>query len=325
MDNTLGAFLRSRRARIRPEDVGLPQYGRRRVPGLRREEVAQLAGVSVDYYIRLEQGRGRHVSDAVLDAVARVLRLDATERAHLRHLARPGRRDTGPGVGPSAAVRPGVRQMLEGLRDCPAFVLNHRMDVLAWNALADALHGFSAPDASRSMIRRAVLDPAAATVYPDWSAVAAEAVAYLRLNAGRHPDDPELTALVAELASRSADFRRLWDDHLVREKTHGVKRMVHPVVGPMDFGYETLVLPGDADLAVVVYTAAPGSASEERLRMLASWTAGRTAPAEAVDPTAAADPAEAAAAEAGVAGVAGAPAEAVQAADRASGRTPDRA
>lgn len=218
--------------------------------------------------------------------------------------------------------------MLDGLRDCPAFVLNHRMDVLAWNALADALHGFSAPDASRSMIRRAVLDPAAATVYPDWSAVAAEAVAYLRLNAGRHPDDPELTALVAELASRSADFRRLWDDHLVREKTYGVKRMVHPVVGPMDFGYETLALPGDADLAVVVYTAAPGSASEERLRMLASWTADRTAPTEAVAPAVAADPAGAAdptEAAASKAGEAGAPAEAVQAADRTAGRTPDRA
>ncbi|SFE87976.1 Helix-turn-helix domain-containing protein [Actinacidiphila alni] len=297
MDNTLGGFLQSRRARIQPEDVGLPPYGRRRVPGLRREEVAQLAGVSVDYYIRLEQGRGRHVSDAVLDAVARVLRLDATERAHLRDLARPGQAHTVapvPGAVPSPAVRPGVRLMLDSFHDTPAFVLGRRMDVLAWNALADALHGFSTPGASRNMLQRVFLDPAAGDIYPDWSAVAAESVAYTRLRAGRHQDDEELEALVAELSTKSADFRRLWDDHLVKEKTYGVKRLVHPVVGRMDFGYETLALPGDPEQTIVVYTAPPGSASEERLRMLASWTAkstagvgghgGRDCPGQGADP-----------------------------------------
>lgn len=280
MDNTLGGFLQSRRARIQPEDVGLPPYGRRRVPGLRREEVAQLAGVSVDYYVRLEQGRGRHVSDAVLDAVARVLRLDATEQAHLRDLARPDRaRAAGPPRGTARQVRPGVRMLLDNLHDAPAFVLGRRMDVLAWNALADAVHGFSASAAAaggaaaNSMPARVFLDPQAGALYPDWAAVAAETVAYLRLRSGQHPDDAELNALIGELSVKSADFRRLWADHLVKEKTYGVKRMHHPVAGLLDFGYETLALPGDAEQTVVVYTVPPGSATAERLAVLASWSA----------------------------------------------------
>nr|WSX76248.1 helix-turn-helix transcriptional regulator [Streptomyces sp. NBC_00899] len=280
MENTLGDFLQSRRARIQPEDVGLPPYGRRRVPGLRREEVAQLAGVSVDYYIRLEQGRGKNVSDAVLDAVARVLRLDPTEHEHLRDLARPGRTAS---TAPSTGVRPGVRLLLDGIADRPAMVIDHRMEALAWNALGDAVHDFAGDTAGRNMPRRVFLDPQATDIYPDWPAVAAETVAYLRYHAGRHPDDRRLTELVGELSMKSEPFRRLWADHLVREKTYGVKRLIHPVVGELDLAYETLALPGDADLTVIIYTAPPGSPTAERLAVLASWhAAAHPAPADAV-------------------------------------------
>ncbi|NJP48283.1 helix-turn-helix domain-containing protein [Actinacidiphila epipremni] len=268
MDNALGDFLQSRRARIRPEEVGLPPYGRRRVPGLRREEVAQLAGVSVDYYIRLEQGRGRNVSDAVLDAVARVLRLDPTEHAHLRDLARGGR----PAPAAAPGIRAGVRMLLDRMADCPAMVIDHRMNVLAWNALGDAVHGFAAGPERRNMPRLVFLDPAARELYPEWPAVAAETVAYLRLGAGRHPDDAALTALVGELSVKSEDFRRLWADHLVREKTYGVKRIHHPVAGDLELAYETLAFPGDPDLTLVIYTPAPNSPTSDRLTLLASWS-----------------------------------------------------
>ncbi|MER5642500.1 helix-turn-helix transcriptional regulator [Kitasatospora sp. NPDC002227] len=275
MDNDLGGFLQSRRARIRPEEVGLPAHGRRRVPGLRREEVAQLAGVSVDYYVRLEQGRGQNVSEAVLTAIARVLRLDGTEQAHLRDLVRPARRRAPAG---RAAVRPGLQRLLDAMTTTPAFVLGRRMDVLAWNALADAIAGFSARSpAELNQARQVFLDPTAPTCYPDWAAVAAETVAYLRLDAGRHPDDPALATLVGELSLHSADFRRLWADHLVKEKTYGIKRLVHPLAGELEFGYETLALPGDPDQLLVAYTVTPGSPTAERLALLGSWTASAEA------------------------------------------------
>ncbi|WP_031074107.1 helix-turn-helix transcriptional regulator [Streptomyces sp. NRRL WC-3742] len=278
MDNDLGGFLQLRRARIRPEDVGLPSHGRRRVPGLRREEVAQLAGVSVDYYIRLEQGRGQNVSDAVLEAIGRVLRLDDTEQAHLRHLIRPARTARRSASHGRQAVRPGLQLLLDSMTGTPAFVLGRRMDVLAWNALADALADFSAktPD-GRNQARQVFLDPTARACYPDWAAVAAETVAYLRLDAGRHPDDPALSALVGELSVKSEDFRRLWADHQVREKTYGVKRMIHAVAGELEFGYETLALPADPDQLLVAYTFAPDTPTAERLALLASWTADTAA------------------------------------------------
>ncbi|GAA2307282.1 helix-turn-helix transcriptional regulator [Streptomyces kunmingensis] len=231
----IGDFLRSRRARIRPEEAGLPGHGRRRVPGLRREEVAQLAGVSVDYYIRLEQGRGTSVSDAVLDAVARVLRLDDTERSYLFTVARPAEtRRKASGRPDARQLRPGLRLLLDTIDRAPAFVLGRRMDVLAWNALGDALLGFSAmaPE-DRNMPRQIFLTPEARELYPEWPAVAAETVAYLRLDAGAHPQDPQLEALVGELSSADADFRRLWADHQVKSKTYGTKRMLHPLVGEL--------------------------------------------------------------------------------------------
>ncbi|MER6397504.1 helix-turn-helix transcriptional regulator [Kitasatospora sp. NPDC001603] len=277
MENTVGDFLRSRRARIQPEEVGLPSHGRRRVQGLRREEVAQLAGVSVDYYVRLEQGRGGSASDAVLAAVARVLRLDEVEAAHLRALARPATT-----AGGGRVVREGTRLLLDLMAGVPAFVLGRRMDVLAWNALGDAVQGYSAtPPDRRNAARYAFLDPAAREFYPQWDAVAAETVAYLRLDAGRHPEDAKLAALVGELSVRSEEFRRLWADHLVKQKTHGVKLIHHPLVGELDFGYETLSVNGSPDQLLVAYTAPPGSPTAQKLAMLASWTApGAQVPAE---------------------------------------------
>ncbi|MFE4264329.1 helix-turn-helix transcriptional regulator [Streptomyces sp. NPDC056883] len=282
MDNGVSGFLQSRRARIRPQEVGLPSHGRRRVPGLRREEVAQLAGVSVDYCIRLEQGRAQNMSDAVLEAIGRVLRLDETEQAHLRDLIRParsGRRAVSRG---RQGVRPGLQLLLDSMAGTPAFVLGRRMDVLAWNALADAIAGFSGkPPAERNQARQVFLDPSAPVCYPNWAAVAAETVAFLRLATGRHPDDPALSALVGELSSKSTDFRRLWVDHQVKEKTYGTKRLVHDVAGQLEFGYETLALPGDPDQLLVAYTVVPGSATAERLALLASWSASGTQRAEA--------------------------------------------
>ncbi|WP_020128494.1 helix-turn-helix transcriptional regulator [Streptomyces sp. 303MFCol5.2] len=280
MDGDLGDFLRSRRARIQPEEVGLPSHGRRRVPGLRREEVAQLAGVSVDYYIRLEQGRGPGgpsrtksggVSDAVLDAVARVLRLDDTEHAYLRAVARP-RKPAGRPAAPR--VRAGIRLLLDSMERTPAFVLDQRMDVLAWNTLADAVFGYSrtGPE-GRSIPRHVFLDPGSRDFYPEWSAVAVQCVAHLRMLAGHHQDDRRLTALVGELSLKSDDFRRLWADHPVRECAYGVKRIQHPVAGLLTFPYETLAVSADPAQSLLVYTPEAGSETQERLRLLGSWRA----------------------------------------------------
>ncbi|MCX5234802.1 helix-turn-helix transcriptional regulator [Streptomyces prunicolor] len=283
MDGEIGDFLRSRRARIQPEEVGLASHGRRRVPGLRREEVAQLAGVSVDYYIRLEQGRGPSVSDAVLDAIARVLRMDDTEHDYLRTVARPRRKKNRT---PAPRVRSGVQLLLDGMERMPAFVLGRRMDVLAWNTLADALSGFSRmPPAVRNIPRHVFLDPASRDLYPDWAAVAAQAVANLRVDSGRHQGDTELCALVGELSLKSEDFRRLWADHEVKECAYGVKRVRHPVAGLLTLPYETLAVPGELDQTIVVYTPEPGSETAERLALLGSWaTTGPTGPTGSARP-----------------------------------------
>ncbi|MYS80985.1 helix-turn-helix transcriptional regulator [Embleya scabrispora] len=255
----LGDFLRACRARVGPEEVGLPVFGRkRRVAGLRREEVAQLAGVSVDYYVRLEQGRGQHVSDAVLDAIGRALRLDPTEYEHMWDLARPTRVSARQ-LAPSTA-RPGVQVLLDRI-DAPAFVLGRCMDVLTWNPAADAVMGLSAmAPHERNMARHTFLSPDADRFYPDWERVAADTVAFLRLDAARHSHDARMAALVEELSAGNPCFRPLWDAHQVAEKTHGTKRL-RPADGTvLDTAYETLSFPGDPDLMLVVYTTAPRTA-----------------------------------------------------------------
>ncbi|MCX5392824.1 helix-turn-helix domain-containing protein [Streptomyces sp. NBC_00094] len=272
----LSEFLRSRRARLKPQDVGLPEFGRhRRVPGLRREELAQLAGVSVAYYTRLEQGNGRNVSMEVLDAIARALRLSDTERAHLTHLAKPTvKKRQRAAIARPQRVRPGLAHLLDSMDGVPAFVLGRRLDILAWNRMARALLGdFAAwePD-ERNMARMIFRDPNARDLYIDWECKAIEVVSVLRLYAGCYPDDPQLLALVGELSVKSEEFRSLWAAHTVTDKGHGTKRLRHPLVGEMTLSYESLKVAGDdPDLVLVTYHAEPGSASADALRLLAQW------------------------------------------------------
>jgi transcriptional regulator with XRE-family HTH domain len=264
----LGEFLKSRRGRLRPDDLDLPSFGRRRVPGLRREELAQLAGVSVDYYVRLEQGRAGQPSEGVLDALGRALRLDDTERAHIHDLSRPARRRRR--EPPPERVRPEVRRLIGALDSIPAMVIGRRADVLAWNRIAAALlvDWGTLPPEQRNAARHVFLDEGARALYPDWEEGAEATVAYLRLAAGRHPDDPALAELIGELSMKSEEFRRWWPRHDVLEKTHGTKRLMHPIVGPLTLAYESLALTGDGDQTLIVYTAEPGSDSETALRLL---------------------------------------------------------
>ena len=273
MNAELRDFLTSRRARVTPEEAGLPVVpGARRVPGLRREEVAQLAGVSVDYYVRLERGRKINVSESVLDALARALRLNETERAHLHTVARPTRRSA---ALPPQRVRPGLRLALDAMKDVPAMLIGRRTDVLAANDLARALYkDFEAePPRERNMIRYTFLDPASRELYDDWESNARLAVAVLHVYAGRHPHDPALAELVGELSVRDEDFRRWWADHDVHRHAHGSKRLHHPVAGELTLFYESLSVDGDPDMSIALQTAEPGSPSEQKLRLLASWAA----------------------------------------------------
>jgi transcriptional regulator with XRE-family HTH domain len=269
-------FLRTRRARLQPEDVGLPTFGeRRRVPGLRREDVAQLAGVSFDYYVRLEQGRTRNVSESVLDAVANALQLSPTERTHLFDLARPTLPP--PRAEAQARIRSGLRRLVDTITETPAFVVNRHHELVAWNALAGALLVEFEPSAprDRNLARFLFLDERARTFYRDWDAAARDAVATLRMSAGRDPNDPVLNELIGELSVKSAVFRRRWADHDVKEKTHGTKQYRHPVVGDITLSYEALRLPADPDLTLMIYTVEAGSPSEEALRRLAALVESR--------------------------------------------------
>ena len=269
----LSEFLRTRRARLKPEDVGLPDFGRhRRVPGLRREELAQLAGVSVAYYTRLEQGNGRNVSAEVLDAIARALRLSDAEHNHLTHLAKPKAHKKKQPTRPQQ-VRGALRQLLDSMDGIPAYIGGQRTDILAWNRMAAAVFGDwseLAPQ-EQNWARLIFLNPEYRDLYVDWEQKAIDLVCMLRMDAGCHPDDPRLSALVGELSVKSEDFRRLWATHDVKEKSHGVKRMRHPLVGDLSLQYESFRLPDDGEQALVTYHAEPGSASAEALRLLASW------------------------------------------------------
>ena len=270
--------MTSRRARVTPEQAGLPTYGRRRVPGLRREEVATLAGVSVEYYKRMERGNATGASDAVLEALAGALRLDDAERAHLFDLARaaspiaPQRRRAG---SPSSQrIRPVVRRILDTI-SAPAAVSNMRCDYLAANQLGRALYAplFESREQPPNSARFTFLDPAAQDFFLDWEKAAKDLVAALRSIAGRNPYDRALSDLVGELSTLSDAFRTWWAAHNVRYHQTGTKRLHHPVVGDLELSYEVMELSADTGLRLAIFTAEPGSRSDEALNLLASWTA----------------------------------------------------
>lgn len=276
----LADFLRRARSQVDPERAGLPSDSRvRRVPGLRREEVARLAQVSTDYYTRLEQGRRITPSLAVVEAIARALGLDEAGRQHLFHLLGPTSPRTGRPA-PSQRARRGLLQLLEALHATPALLLGRRTDVLAANRLARALLAdFEAmPPKARNYARWLFLEADAHERLVDWDAQARAVVENLRLDAGRNPDDPATQALVGELSIASPQFARWWEEHHVYQRTFGDKRFRHPVVGELTLQYETLVLPGDPDQALFLYTAEPQSQAAEALGLLTSWTMSEDAP-----------------------------------------------
>jgi transcriptional regulator with XRE-family HTH domain len=282
MDNRddIREFLISRRERLTPAEAGLPDFGgRRRVKGLRREEVALLAGVSTEYYVRLERGNGAGVSESVLDGISRALRLDEAEHAHLYDLVRTAHQGAQPARrrGPSRPqqVRPGVQQLIETMRDVPVFVQNGRLDAVATNRLGAALFSemFVMPQRPPNAARFTFLDPRAQTFYRDWPANAHQIVSLLRAEAGRSPYDRILTDLVGELATRSDLFRTLWASHDVRVHRTGSKQVHHPVVGDLDLTFEAMDLTSERGLQVLAFTAAPGSTSQDGLQLLATWAA----------------------------------------------------
>ncbi len=284
-------FLVTRRARITPRQAGLTVYGgNRRVPGLRREEVAMLAGVSADYYTRLEKGNLTGVSGTVLEAIAGALQLDEAERLHLLDLARAA--NTSPAHAARRKVpqqlRPAARLILDGMTDIPAFVRNGRLDVLAANTLGRALYApaFAAPGRDVNLARFRFLDPAARDFYPDFAESARTTVELLRTEAGRDPFNTSLTALIGELCTRSEEFRAMWADHDVRLHRSGRKRFRHPAVGPLDLMFEALALEADEGLTLTAYAAEPGTPSHDRLRLLASWAATSQAEDNAPPPAA---------------------------------------
>ncbi|MFD6161316.1 helix-turn-helix transcriptional regulator [Nocardia sp. NPDC060256] len=268
-DNRLGAFLRARRELVRPEDFGMSGGGQRRVAGLRREEVAMLAGMSADYYVRLEQGRDKHPSEQVVVALARVFALDEEGVAHLRELARPAARRRRAPQRPER-VSPGLLALMQAWPHTPALVLGRHLDVLAANPLAVAVNACSVPGVNQ--VRMMFLDPEARNIYPDWAVHAAETVASLRASAG-DLDDPRLTELVGELSLKSDDFRKLWARHDIRAKTAGKKRFLNPMVGELKLSYETFSVNGAPGQLLVAYHPEPGSESERALALLGSMVA----------------------------------------------------
>ncbi|MBI5104850.1 MAG: helix-turn-helix domain-containing protein [Solirubrobacterales bacterium] len=273
--NDIAEFLTTRRARITPEQAGLPSYGKRRVPGLRREEVASLAGMSVEYYKRLERGNVSGASELVLEGLARALQLDDAERAHLFDLARAANpvvpRRTRP---VKQQIRPVVQRILDQI-GAPATVSNQRLDYIGANAMGRALYApvFDSPRQPANSARFTFLDPAAPGFYPEWDRVASELVAHLRSEAGRNPYDRQLSDLVGELSTRSDEFRVRWAAHNVRFHQTGTKHIHHAIVGDLHLSYETMELSADDGLRLAIFTAEPGSASQQALDLLGSWTA----------------------------------------------------
>jgi transcriptional regulator with XRE-family HTH domain len=287
-------FLTSRRAKITPEQAGLkisPLDTARRVPGLRREEVAQLAGVSVPYYTRLERGDARGATDAVLDALSRALLLDDAERAHLFDLVRAANAATAGAAAARAprrpsrpSLRPELRNMLEAMGTVPAYIRNGRLDLLAGNQMAHALFApiFDSPARPVNAARFTFLDPAAPEFYPDWDAVADQNVASLRAEVGRNPYDKALSDLIGELSTRGDTFRQRWASHDVHRHSTGAKRLNHPLIGPLTFHYEAMDLAADDGLSLIVCSVAAGSRDADALSLLASWNAGNQAEPETV-------------------------------------------
>ena len=275
--NDIREFLPTRRARITPQQAGLATYGRRRVPGLRREEVAVLAGVSTDYYAQLERGNLTGVSDSVLDAIAGALQLDEAEHAHLHDLARAA--NTTPHSrrrpAPKQQIRPVVQRILDGMTALPAIVLNGRLDLLAANRLGVALYSPVYADPSRpvNLARFAFLNPQATALYPHWEDAANTTVAMLRTEAGRNPYDRGLSDLIGELSTRSETFRNRWAAHNVRLHRAGAKQFHHPVVGDLRLAYEVMELSADTGLTLTAYSPEPDSPSQDGLALLASWAA----------------------------------------------------
>jgi transcriptional regulator with XRE-family HTH domain len=267
-------FLATRRARITPEQAGLQVYGtNRRVAGLRREEVAMLAGISVEYYTRLERGTTQGVSDDVLEGIARALQLDEAERAHLFHLVRAATTTNAPRRRPTQErVRQSVQQILDSI-GAPAYVRNERLDILAANRIGEAVYApvFEFPSRPVNVARFLFLSPAASEFFPDWDTIAHDAVGILRAAAGRDPYDKRLTDLIGELSTRSDEFRVRWAAHNVKLHRTGIKRFHHPLVGPLTLMYEALELAADPGQRLNVYTAEPGSPSQHALDLLASW------------------------------------------------------
>ncbi|WP_084103199.1 helix-turn-helix transcriptional regulator [Demequina sp. NBRC 110056] len=275
------AFLSSRRERVTPDEAGLPAYGsRRRVKGLRREEVAMLAGVSVDYYVRLERGNLSGASDSVLDALATALRLNEAEREHLFDLARAAGPARASARRAPASVPWSVRSLLDGMTAVPAWVRNDRHDIVAANLLGRALYSpvFDGSDVRPvNTTRFTFLDPAAREFWRDYDQIAHDGVAMLQMEAGRHPHDKALTALVGELSMRSETFRQYWATRDVSLHRSGLKRLRHPVVGDLDLTYESLPLASSPGLTLNVYVAPAGSPTFDALAMLGSWAATQEA------------------------------------------------
>jgi transcriptional regulator with XRE-family HTH domain len=260
-----GRFLRSRRARVEPEMVGLQPGDRRRVDGLRREELAQLASVSVDYLIRLEQGRIERPSPEIVDALARALFLDPSERRHLFRLAAAS--EPTAGLGDGTSVRAGVRLLIDTLDRIPAVLLSRRLDLLYWNPIAEALLG-PFPD-HRNYARMVIRDPAQRRLHADWEEAARQTAALLRYAAARHPEDAQLRALVTELDGADPHFSVWWNAHDVEEKRHGAKTYLHPTADELTLTYEALPMPDDGDQILTVFTAEPDTVDAERLAALA--------------------------------------------------------
>ncbi|WP_460722249.1 helix-turn-helix transcriptional regulator [Nocardia heshunensis] len=265
----MGEFLRSRRSRLRPEDIGLPIWGRRRVPGLRREEVAHLAGVSVEYYVRLEQGRAEAVSEGIIDTIATALHLSGDERRHLHNLARPPRSLSRSGQ----PLRAGLQQLLDSMTGTPAYIVGHHTEILGWNAAAVALFGVDfaeVPDAERNWANLVFFDPRIRALTADsWPLIAGHIAADLRLRAGHRPDDPQLRALLRTMNERSPEFREFWETHEVNDFQYGRYVLINAVVGELHLDYELLDIPADPGVrAIIAFTAAPGTESVGALAAL---------------------------------------------------------